>query len=468
MIKATTFKGQSVALFGLGGSGIATAHALLAGGARLVAADDNQARVDAASEDGIPVGNLDEADWGTFDCLVLAPGVPLTHPVPHRIVNLANRAGVEIIGDIEIFCRERAARAPGSTFIAITGTNGKSTTTALVAHGLKAAGFDVQMGGNIGVAVLSLDELSDKTVYVLECSSYQIDLAPSLAPTYGVLLNISPDHLDRHGSFERYAAVKRNLVAQSETAIIGIDDETSQSISETLRADGVNVIDLSTKKALDHGLYALGDQIVDTLSGRRHVITRLAGVASLRGRHNAQNAIAYAAIARSMGVGYDPLARSLRSFPGLAHRMEEVRRIADIAFVNDSKATNADAAATALGSFKDIFWIAGGRAKDGGLDGLEVFFPRVRKAYLIGEAADAFSKALDGRVAYEIASTMDHAVVLAARDAFRSGLPEAVVLLSPACASFDQYDNFELRGEAFRNAVMALDLDQAKAKAEVS
>ncbi|WP_350334956.1 UDP-N-acetylmuramoyl-L-alanine--D-glutamate ligase [Coralliovum pocilloporae] len=465
MIKATTFKGKSVALFGLGGSGMATARALVAGGAQVLAADDNQGRMDEAAREGIPVGSLDDADWGRFDSLVLAPGVPLTHPVPHRIVNLANRAGVEIIGDIEVFCRERAARAPGSKLVAITGTNGKSTTTALVAHGLKACGFNVQMGGNIGVAVLSLDELSDNAVYVLECSSYQIDLAPTLDPTIGVLLNISPDHIDRHGSFEHYAAVKRNLVAQSETAVIGIDDETTRSISETLKSDGVSVIDISTRQALGHGLYAMADQLVDTLSGRRHVVTRLTGIPSLRGRHNAQNAAAYAAIARCLGVSYDALAKGLRSFPGLAHRMEEVRRIADIAFVNDSKATNVDAAATALGSFQDIFWIAGGRAKDGGIDELEPFYPRIRKAYLIGEAAEPFAATLGKKVPHEIASTMDHAVVLAARDAFRSGLDEAVVLLSPACASFDQYDNFELRGDAFRKAVEALDLDQPKAEA---
>ena len=224
MIPVTTFKDKQVALFGLGGSGLATAQALVAGGARVTAWDDNPDSVAKAAGLGIGTGDLREADWTHFSAFVLSPGVPLTHPKPHWTVDLAKAAGVEIIGDVELFVRERRAQAAGCPFIAITGTNGKSTTTALIAHILKSSGRDTQLGGNIGTAIMTLDPPAAGRFYVVECSSYQIDLAPTLDPTVGILLNLTPDHLDRHGDMEHYAGIKERLVAASDTAIVGIDD----------------------------------------------------------------------------------------------------------------------------------------------------------------------------------------------------------------------------------------------------
>src|SRR5690606_20579661 len=268
MIPVTTFSGKDVALFGLGGSGIATARALAAGGAKVIAWDDNPDRVAGAASEGIPTADLHEADWPRFDALVLSPGVPLTHPRPHWSVDLAHAVGVPIIGDIELFSRERRARAPGAPFVAITGTNGKSTTTALISHILVRAGRDAQTGGNIGRAVMTLDPPAPARHYVVECSSYQIDLAPSLAPTVGVLLNLTPDHLDRHGTMEQYAAIKERLVAGSDTAVVGIDDGYCASIAERLARAGRKVVRISIKGPLKNGFYAQGTTLVHSKNGR--------------------------------------------------------------------------------------------------------------------------------------------------------------------------------------------------------
>jgi UDP-N-acetylmuramoylalanine--D-glutamate ligase len=399
-------------------------------------------------------------DWSRIAALVLAPGVPLTHPTPHWIVRLAQQAGVPVIGDIELFCRERAQIAPGSPFVAITGTNGKSTTTALVAHLAASAGMDVQMGGNIGTAILSLappreSVIQPSRVHVIECSSYQIDLAPSLDPSVGILINLSEDHLDRHGSMEHYAAVKERLIAgvpREGTAIVGVDDEWCQEIAGRMELAGKRVVRLSVRRRLSNGLYVERQRIMrggDTVAD-------IAGIGSLRGLHNAQNAACATAAALALGLEPAAIQKGLRSFPGLAHRMEEVGRRGTVLFVNDSKATNADSAAQALACFSDIFWIAGGKPKTGGIESLRKFFPRIRKAYLIGEAADEFAATLNGEVPHEIDGTLDKAVAAAARDAEASASPEPVVLLSPACASFDQYRNFEVRGDAFRELVQAL------------
>ena len=449
MTPVSTFKGRRVALFGLGGSGLATARALIAGGATVAAWDDGEASRARAAE--VPLVDLRSADWSRFDALLLSPGVPLTHPKPHWTVDLAHAAGVEVIGDIELFARERAARAPESPLVCITGTNGKSTTTALIAHILKQAGRDVQLGGNIGVPVLNLEPPALERIHVLECSTFQIDLSPSLKPAVGLLLNLSPDHLDRHGTMENYAAIKERLVAASDHALIGLDDEYCRDIATRLARKRVGIA--STRMAHadlfvdDHRLYALGraDPLIDL---------RIAP--ALRGRHNAQNAAFAYAATRLCGVSEPGVAAGLASFPGLAHRMEQIRRIGATLFVNDSKATNADAAEKALLSFDDIFWILGGKAKEGGVEPLRSLFPRVRKAYLIGAASDEFAATLEGAVPYERCGTLDKATQAAARDAAASGAAEPVVLLSPACASYDQFANFEKRGEAFRALVEGL------------
>ncbi len=455
MIPVTTFAGKKVAVFGLGGSGLASASALLAGGADVIACDDDTATMAKATAAGIPTADLRSADWSKIAALVVAPGVPLTHPAPHWVVALAQKAAVEVIGDIELFCRERRRHAPGAPFVAITGTNGKSTTTALIAHLAASAGMDAQLGGNIGTAILSLQESQAGRVHVIECSSYQIDLAPSLDPSVGILINLSEDHLDRHGTMANYAAVKERLIAgvpSAGTAIVGIDDDLCRAAADRRERSGRRVVRISVRQHLSEGIYVEGQRII----GVEGVIAELGGIGSLRGLHNAQNAAC--AVAAALALGLEPAAiqTGLRSFPGLAHRMEEVGRRGAVLFVNDSKATNADSAAQALACFHDIFWIAGGKPKTGGIESLRSFFPRIRKAYLIGEAADEFAATLAGDVPHEIDGTLDKAVAAAARDAAASATSEPVVLLSPACASFDQYRNFELRGDAFRNLVRAL------------
>src|SRR4051812_9799856 len=459
MIAITVFAGKKVAIFGLGGSGLASASALLAGGADVVSWDDNAESVVKATSAGIPTADLREIDWSRMAALVLAPGVPLTHPAPHWSAALAQSAGVEVIGDIELFCRQRRLIAPTAPFVAITGTNGKSTTTALTAHLLRSAGHDAQMGGNIGTAILSLEPLDEGRAYVIECSSYQIDLAPTLDPSVGILLNLTEDHLDRHGTLQHYAAVKERLVAGVQadgTAIVGVDDEWCAAVADRMQQAGKRLLRVSVRRPLADGLYVEGETIMLAAGGSARPIAHIGNIGSLRGVHNAQNAACAAGAALALGLSLDAIQQGLESFPGLAHRMEQVGRKGHVLFVNDSKATNADSAAHALSSFADIFWIAGGKPKQGGITGLAEYFRRIRKAYLIGEAAEEFAKTLGERVPHEISETLDVAVANAARDAEASGIADPVVLLSPACASFDQYRNFEIRGAKFRDLVTAL------------
>jgi UDP-N-acetylmuramoylalanine--D-glutamate ligase len=385
--------------------------------------------------------------------------VPLTHPAPHWSAALARAAGVEVIGDIELFCRERRRHAPHSPFVAVTGTNGKSTTTALVAHLFSSAGRDVALGGNIGTAILSLEPPSLSRVHVIEVSSYQIDLAPSLDPSVGILINVSEDHLDRHGTLAHYAAVKERLVAgveQGGTAIVGVDDEWCEAAADRIERAGKGAFRVSARRPLPDGLYVNDRAIVRPAGGIARTLADLAGIPSLRGVHNAQNAACATGAALALGLAQASIQHGLRSFPGLPHRMEEIGRRGKVLFVNDSKATNAQSAAQALACFTDIFWIAGGKPKTGGISSLAGFFPRIRKAYLIGEAAADFAAELDGRVPHVVAGTLDRAIALAAHEGETSDTPEPVVLLSPACASFDQFHNFEARGHAFREMVLAL------------
>jgi UDP-N-acetylmuramoylalanine--D-glutamate ligase len=459
VIPITTFTGKKVAVFGLGGSGLVVGSALLAGGADVVGFDDSIESVAKANAAGIPTADLHGVDWSRIAALVLAPGVPLTHPKPHWTVALAHQAGVEMIGDIELFCRERRKLAPGAPFVAITGTNGKSTTTALIAHLAASAGLDAQLGGNIGTAILSLKPPQTGRVHVIECSSYQIDLAPSLDPSVGILINLSEDHLDRHGTMARYAEVKERLVAgvpSDGTAIIGVDDDWCRAIADRLDKSGKHPVRISVRRELSDGIYVAGQRIMRATPAGVTQIAELGGIGSLRGQHNAQNAACATAAALALGLDPAAIQAGLRSFPGLAHRMEQLGRRGAVLYVNDSKATNTDSAAQALACFSDIFWIAGGKPKTGGIESLRGFFPRIRKAYLIGEAADEFAATLGSAVAHEITGTLDKAVAAASRDADASVAAEPVVLLSPACASFDQYRNFEVRGDAFQALVKAL------------
>ena len=459
MIPVTVFAGKKVAVFGLGKSGLLSAGALVKGGADVVAYDDSEKMCADAASAGLGVQNLREIDWSEIAALVLAPGVPLTHPTPHWTVQLAQKAGVEVIGDIELFCREREKSGADCPLIAITGTNGKSTTTALTAHLIASAGFDAQMGGNIGVPVLALEPFMQNRVYVLEVSSYQIDLAPSLRATVGILLNVTEDHLDRHGTIENYAALKTLLPASVEkggTAVIAVDDRWTRSAADRIERAGHKVVRVSTTGQLRDGYFAEGTRIMRADNGKAHPAVQLAGIGSLRGLHNAQNAACAVAACAAIGIDLPTIQKGLVRFPGLAHRMQQIGRKGSILYVNDSKATNADSAAKALGSFNDIFWIAGGKPKTGGIASLAEFFARIRKAYLIGEAAEDFAHTLEGKVPYEIVGVMSAAVDAATRDAEASALKEPVILLSPACASFDQYPNFEVRGKAFADLVRAV------------
>jgi UDP-N-acetylmuramoylalanine--D-glutamate ligase len=459
MIPVTTFTGKRVAIFGLGGSGLASASSLLKGGADVIGWDDNADAVAKAASAGVPTADLRQLDWSRIAALVLAPGVPLTHPAPHWPVLLARAAAVEVIGDIELFCRERRGEAPDAPLVAITGTNGKSTTTALAAHLLRVAGHDAQIGGNIGTAILSLAPLHGERAYVIEVSSYQIDLSPTLDPSVGILINVTEDHLDRHGTLHHYAAVKERLVAGVQaggTAIVGVDDDWCAAAADRLGRAGRRILRVSVRRRLSDGLYVEAGRIMHGSDGNARPIAEIRGIGSLRGIHNAQNAACAAGAALALGLSFEAIQEGLVSFPGLVHRMEQVGWKGRVLFINDSKATNVDSAVQALACFNDIFWIAGGKPKTGGIGSLAGFFPRIRKAYLIGEAAAQFAAELADQVPHVVAGTLEHAVELSARDADASDASEPVVLLSPACASFDQYPNFEVRGDKFRELVLQL------------
>ena len=452
MIPATTYSGKTVAVFGLARSGLTAASALMEGGATVLAWDDRDTARDAAADSGLPVHDLHDADWNSIDALVLSPGVPHHLPEPHWTATLARDHDVPIICDVEIFVREMAAREPTPRIVAITGTNGKSTTTALTGHILRAAGLDAHIGGNIGRGVLDLPEPGDDTVYVLELSSYQLERTPSLKADVAVFLNLSPDHIERHGDMAGYEAAKRNIFAnqtREDTAVIGVDDKVGKRIVTQLKAkNGRTILPVSTRSAVMGGVSVRKGKLLDATGAKSPDPLDLSGIDTLRGRHNHQNAAAAYAATQALGLPRDAIAEGLRIFPGLAHRMEIVGRAGPILFVNDSKATNADSAAQALRAYDDIFWIAGGLPKAGGIEELIPYFGFVTKTYLIGASASEFARTLDKVGSpYAIVGDVPRAVRAASADAFRAG--KGVVLLSPACASFDQFASFEERGDAF-------------------
>ena len=462
MIVSTTFAKADVAVFGLARSGVASVKSLVAGGARVFAWDDKEENRAEAKKEGAVIQPFADWPWPRIKVLVLSPGVPLTHPVPHDVVIAAKNADVEVIGDMELFAREiRSDRSkPGrAPVIAVTGTNGKSTTTALIGHILSQCGFAPEVGGNIGKSVLDLAAPSAKTIYVLEVSSYQIDLAPGLTPDVSVLTNITPDHIDRHGSLENYAAVKARLLAQTAATgkiCIGVDDAQTAAISTRFSSGGgAETVPVSVGKVLGRGIFVLDGALYDAQGQRAAQVMNMAAAQHLPGAHNWQNAaLAYAAV-KPFVKDVRAIAMGIASFPGLAHRIEDVGYVGKVRFVNDSKGTNAEATERALICFPDIFWIAGGRPKEGGIESLKAQFPRIRKAYLIGEAANEFAETL-GDTPHEISSTLDQAVTAALADARAANVTAPVVLLSPACASFDQFKDFEERGDVFRALVQNL------------
>ena len=452
MINIESRKDQHLAVFGLGASGLASARALAASGSNVEAWDDNSDQRNKLSDTNVRLTPPSEMDFEELDALVLAPGIPLTHK-PHEIVEKALAANRPIIGDIELLVEA----CPQARFIGITGTNGKSTTTALLGHILKQAGFTPQIGGNLGPPVLDFDTPEPDELMVLELSSYQLDLTEHATFDIAILLNLSPDHLDRHGNMEGYIAAKRRIFRErpndksTRTAVIGADDQLSSALHDEIAALGYwSVISVSGDHVLKSGVYVTNGMMFDAIDGEPQPVCDLSSITTLPGSHNWQNAAAAYATARCLGVSRDDIANAMASYPGLPHRAELVATIGSVRYVNDSKATNVEAAARAIASFEGIYWIAGGQAKDNSLDGVTPFASQIRHAFLIGDAEESFSAALEGVVPNTKCGDLATALTAAHNMAQDAPDEEAVILLAPACASFDQWKNFEARGDAFR------------------
>ena len=440
MITARAFAGKRYGIYGLARSGSACVAALTASGAQVFAWDDGEAA--RAGFDG-PLTDLNGFDLAIIDALIVSPGVP--HSAPLFVA--AKAADIPVIGDIELFAQSRPELPPHKV-VGITGTNGKSTTTALIHHVLQTAGVPSLMGGNIGLPILAQQPLPDGGVYVLELSSYQLEITETLNCDVAVLLNITPDHLDRHGTMAAYLAAKRRLFdmqTAADTAVIAVDDRYCRDLAATAVA---SVVPVSAARIVDDGVSIVEHVAwIGTTS-----LARAEHWATLQGPHNAQNAAAAIAVCRALGVPNEVIIGGLATYPGLPHRMQRVRETGGVLYVNDSKATNADSAAPALAAFPRIHWIAGGLAKTDELDACLPQLGHVREVYLIGDAAPLFGRLLSGKVSAHESGTLDVAVGQAAAAA----QPGDTVLLSPACASFDQFTDYEARGRAFIELVEAL------------
>lgn len=439
---ANLFAGARYAILGLGRNGLPAARSLRAMGAEVVLWDDGEAARMAAATEGFTLRDLSTGDFA-FDALVLSPGIPHDLPKPHPVAARAIADGVPIFSDAELLFRAVRAAGSNARFAGITGTNGKSTTTALLAHILATAGVPVAAGGNLGPAALALPLLPDNGVYVLEMSSYMLERIANLRFSTAAMLNLSPDHFERHGNMSRYEAVKRAIFARQtadDVAVVGIDDARSAAIADSIESQG--------------------PMRVVRISG----IGQTTGAIALPGEHNAQNAAAATAMARALGLSDAAIAAGIATFPGLPHRQARVGTRDGITFINDSKATNADAAARALGCYDRIVWIAGGMAKPGGIAPLAEYFPRIAHVELIGRDAPQFAETLAAHgVSYHMAETLDAAVPAAFAQA--KALGASVVLLSPATASWDQFASFEARGDRF--AALVADLPDTAAPTTV-
>lgn len=451
--------GMPIAVLGTGVSGIASVAALVEAGAAVVAWDDNETGRIRAAEEGAQVVDLSTLAMDQFGALVLAPGIPYTFN-PHPVVQAAKAAGVPIIGDFEIL---HLCGHDRRTF-GITGTNGKSTTTALIAHILQSAGIDMAVGGNLGTAALALDMPAQEGAIVLEVSSYQMDLSPTWRPDIAVLLNITPDHLDRHGDIDAYAAAKAHIFEGEGVGICGIDDAHSLAIYEkAVQAATRTMIPVSVVKEIANGVYAKNNTLIDHTTSVAIEIADLSVMPTLKGLHNQQNICAAYVACRAFGLSVDDIIEAMKTYPGLPHRQFLVRTINGVTYINDSKATNAEAASKAIASFNNIYLIAGGQPKAGGLEGLQPLLDRIRHVYLIGEAAEDFSTWCEKNgVPNTICGTIDIATIEAHAAAQNDrGEPggAGTVLLSPACASWDQFENYGHRGDAFADIVNNLSVE---------
>ncbi|MBL4616103.1 MAG: UDP-N-acetylmuramoyl-L-alanine--D-glutamate ligase [Robiginitomaculum sp.] len=454
MIPVNEFTGKKVAVFGLGRTGLAAASSLRAGGAHVIGWDSCEEKQKAARDVVDEICDLSRRSMSDLAALVLSPGIAHTFPAPNNIVALAKACDVPIIGDMELLARTlvKIDRDNRPKLVGITGTNGKSTTTALLTHVLQSANLDAICGGNIGRAVLDLPSPRKGQIYVVELSSYQLELTSSLHCDIACLLNLSADHLDRHGGMENYIAAKKRIFARQQSCdqiVIGVDDPQTISIMSELNFAGVPVCAISADTVLSKGVFVVGGKLIDAMDGHSKQVVDLGEAAGLRGHHNWQNAAAVYAMARKLGLNKEKIIDGLLSFNGLAHRMQPLGKLGKVLFVNDSKATNGEAAAKALASFDDIFWIAGGLPKKDGLDPTLPLIGNVRKTYLIGAAARRFSKQLKGLGETVQCDELSVAFQMAVVDANKSNVKQPVVLFSPACASFDQFSDFEERGDAF-------------------
>ena len=464
MIPVQGFDGQTVAVLGFGRSGKATLHALQAGGAQVVVWDDGAAARDAAQADGFTLRDLSKVSgFDSIARLIVSPGISHLYPTPNPIIVAAWRAGVPVDNDIGLFFQSFATDEWSSyttipRVIAVTGSNGKSTTSALIHHIVSESGRATQMAGNIGRGVLDIDPAHDGEVIVLELSSYQIDLARALTPDVAVLTNISPDHLDRHAGLGGYFAAKRRLFSEGgpDRCVIGIDDTEGEFLANQMAMGATDdrVIQVSSGQKLDNAawsVFARKGFLSEYRKGRQVTSIDLREIGGLPGAHNHQNACAAYAACRTLGLSPKALATAMHSFCGLPHRSQLIGEKNGVRFVNDSKATNVDSAAKALQAFPNIRWICGGLQKEGGLEDLLPYVGAVQHAYVIGREAENFARQLPGVMA-TVCSTMDVAVAAAATDAMAGD----VVLLAPACASFDQYDSFETRGDDFMAQVQVI------------
>lgn len=441
-------KGKKIVVFGLARSGLAAVSWLLRQGAHPIAIDTDPEKQQQALKLGASITPAEHVFWSDVAAVVQSPGIPLAHSLSQQAVRL----NIPVISDCELF---RQAN-PEAILVGVTGTNGKSTTTALIGHILKSAGCEVAIGGNIGIPALSLPQLGAQGIYVLELSSYQLELSNNLDINVVAWLNISEDHLERHGAMDQYIEAKYRIfhhIKHSPRAVIGIDDSYSQDIYHKHCQSSSHVtIPVSCRQRVEVGLWVKDHHLVKMEEGQEIIVAELSQYKCLQGQHNYQNiAVAYG-VCLHLGIEPAKILKGIETFPGLAHRQEFVVEIDNVAFINDSKATNADAASKALSIYDNIYWIAGGISKSDGIYNLKPYFPKIREAFLFGTAQQEFAATIGTAIPYQLCHTLDEAVSRAYTSA-KESLGKVTILFSPACASFDQFKDFEHRGDVFKQLV---------------